>query len=200
MRALHRLIGLIMVAPLVLWLGTGFLLSSSATVDPDGEVFELPRSPVQGDVSIRGDGSWDRAVAFETVLGRHLVLEMDGQFRHVDPRSGGPKPPPSEADLRQLLESGLQRDPERYGTVTSVGADSVITSTGHRILVDWASFQAIERGPEHDRARLLRDLHVFRLTGNPSLDGLLARGLPLLGLILAALGMALVAMPRPKGN
>lgn len=200
MRAIHRIAGALMVAPLLVWTVTGVLLARPGHANPEGEPFVVPTASTTRPVTVRPDGAWNRAIVVGTVLGNHLLLETDIGWRHLDPVTGNPKPPPSERQLRSLLEDGFSHDPDRYGSIVSVGADSVVTDTGRRILLEWESLTAVERGPETDNTLRLRRFHRLAFTGDDGFDRGVALGASVLAGLLVLLGIALLFGGKPQAK
>ncbi len=190
MRSVHRLLGALMVLPLLMWAVTGAMIGSGNK--GVGNEFILPPHEVSRSVTVVPDGIWVSARVVGTVLGDHLLLETDVGWRHVDPATGQSKPPPSERQLRTLLEDGFASNPERYGNIVDVSADSVLTDTGRRILVDWGSLTAVERGPDTDREALMVRLHKFALTGDSAFDSKLRLGAAAFVGLLCLFGLGLL--------
>jgi hypothetical protein len=129
----------------------------------------------------------------------HLLARTPAGWRQLDPITPEPRPPPTEAELRRLVEPALERaaDPTRFGHMerVDVAARQVVTDTRVRVDVDWERLALRQSGPDTDRIELLYKVHYVQWTGLPALDRLLG-ALALLALVLVTLlGVRLLVAP-----
>jgi hypothetical protein len=202
-RRVHRLLGLVLLLPLLGWSATGlvfFLKPGYAAAYGTLRVVDYPL-----------DGSLDRLAAvpegalearwLRSVLGDHLLVRLPSGSEHLD--AGGKRfPLPGEASLRSLLEDAIRQDAARYGAIESLGRDeagasaTARTTTGVALDLDWATLSMRQTGRDTRSIDALYRIHYLQWTGIAPVD----RALGLLGLgslvALAALGVRLAFVSR----
>jgi hypothetical protein len=130
-----------------------------------------------------------------TILGTHLLVRTDAGWQQLDPRTGRERPSPSADEVRRLVADAIAGN-ERYGQVRSVDGDTVRTTTGVVITLDWDRLSLSQRGPDTDRIDALYRIHYLQWTGIPAVDKVLGpAGLALVAL-LSALGLRLALRRR----
>jgi len=192
MRRAHRLLGLMAVLPMLAWLASGLLL---ALLGPNANAVEqvvLPTQAIGRAVTVYPEPGSNEARVFASLLGNHLLQRTDFGWRHLDPSTGRLKEVPTEGQLRALLGAAFADDPEGYGEIELVTADSTITSTGRVILLDWPSFTASYRSEVTEQVRLLQRIHRLGITGDPATDRWFMIVGASLGCLLALLGSVLL--------
>ena len=192
MRRAHRLLGLLAVLPLLAWLASGLLL---ALIGPEANAVEtvvLPTQPIGRAVTVYPEPGSTEARVFASPLGNHLLQKTDFGWRHLDPSTGQLKEVPTESQLRALLSAAFETDPEGFGEIDLVTADSTMTSTGRVVLLDWPSFTATYRSDVTEQVRLLTRIHGLGITGDPAVDRWLMVVGASLGCLLALLGGVLL--------
>lgn len=197
-RRLHRVLGLLLVLPILGWVVTGFLFH----VKPGwSEAYDLPRVQT---LSLAGMAlpelrdDWHELRLLRTVLGDHLLVRTDDGWQHLEPTTLEPRPEPSPEDLRRLLDASLAEQP-RYGTVREVDGLSAVMETGVRVRLSWSRLSLSQRGDDTDLIDRLYEIHYLRWTGITMVD----RVLSVLGLVsllaLSVLGVML-ALRRPRSS
>ena len=201
MRRAHRFFGLLAVVPLLAWLLSGVTL---VVVDPgpsDGVPVQLPTSPLTGSITVRPEPGVEEVRLFSTALGPHVIQKTEFGWRHLDPTTGALKPMPGEDDLRRLLEEAFEgRD--GFGEITLVTADSVLTSTGRVVTLDWPSYTASYRDETTRLGAVLRRIHGLGLSGMPQVDRWLMIVAGVLGSTLGLIGLGLLFREEgaPEGD
>jgi len=157
----------------------------------EGTELTLPTRPLSRTVSVRPEPGVQAVRVFETALGQHLIQSTEFGWRHLDPGTGRLKPVPGEEDLRGLLEEAFA-EADGFGEVSIVTADSVVTTTGRVVKLDWATFTASYQDETIRWATLLRRIHGLGLSGIPQIDRWLMMIAGVLGSALALLGLGLL--------
>jgi uncharacterized iron-regulated membrane protein len=169
-RSLHRVIGIILLLPLFSWAITGFVFFVKPGYEGAYEVLapktylintQLPISPAPG---------WQEVKYLRSILGDHLLVRTRSGWIHLDPATNQPREPPSESDLRRLLEDAFTTNPSRYGSITAVNDNTVTTSTGVEVTLDWNRMTLQQKGRDTDRIDLLYRIHYLQWTGIKSVD------------------------------
>lgn len=196
-RRLHRLLGLLLLLPMLGWCVTGLLFHlkpgwSEAYAQPSLRF--LPHGPT---APCSLPAGWLETRRLRTVLGEHLLVHGPDGRRHLDPATGAERPPPSAAELRRLLTDALDGDP-RYGAVERIEGLRAETSNGIVLELDWERLALSQRGRDTALIDALYRVHYLQWTGVAALDRLLG-GAGLLALFLLALLGARLAFARPAG-
>lgn len=177
--------------PLLAWLLSGVTL---VVVDPgpaEGIPIQLPTTPLTRSITVRPEPGVEEVRLFSTPLGQHLIQKTEFGWRHLDATTGRLKPVPGEAELRQLLEEAFE-ERDGFGDITLVTADSVLTSTGRVVTLDWSTFSASYRDEVTRLGTVLRRVHGLGLSGVPQVDRWLMIVAGVLGSALALLGLGLL--------
>jgi hypothetical protein len=111
------------------------------------------------------DPSWLEARFSRTVLGEHLLVRDAEGWQHLDAFVLDPRPAPSGAELRLLINDAIGDNPERYGNVESLAGMTAVTDTGVEISVNWDSLTLAQRGPDTRWIDWVYDVHYLRWTG-----------------------------------
>lgn len=221
-RALHRLAGLLLLLPLVLWIGTGLLFHVKPGWD---EAYEALSTPPPGPLP------WERVVFSPAAVKARGLLDpgpvtlgghpsglvayfgrRDGRAAAVDGTSGEPIPPASEgvARLFALAAVSGSRHAASYGTIVSsepaahrsplTGADDPAvlfrTSGGKRVLVDRVTGEVSQSSDLNGRIDLLYRLHYLQWTPWRPMNAAIVLVASLLVLFLASSGLRLgVTLP-----
>jgi hypothetical protein len=180
-RAFHRVIGLVMLLPLIGWAVTGSIFFLKPGYAGAYDAPQVKTYPLEIYVALQTDPSWLEFRYGKKVLGEHLLARTAQGWRHLDPRTSRPKPPPTEDEIRALLDDALAANAARYGHVASVEGDTATTDTGVRITLDWDRLALAQRGTDTDRIDWLYKIHYLQWTGMAAVDK-----------ALGALGIALV--------
>lgn len=192
LRRAHRLLALLAVLPLLAWIISGLLLVIMGPEAVETGTLDLPTEPIRRSVTVRPEAGSTEARVFATPMGNHLLQKTEFGWRHIDPSTGQLKDVPTESQLRSLLEIAFDTDPEGFGEIELVTADSVVTTTGRSVSLDWPSYTATYRDGATERVRLVRRVHGLGITGNPGVDRWIMLLAAALCTLLAAMGMGLL--------
>jgi hypothetical protein len=186
-RTLHRLIGVVLVLPMVGWAVTGFVFFVKPGYGGAYESLNVKTYPLDGGVSISADPGWLEYRGLRTILGDHLVVRTAAGWGHLNPRTLQPMAAPSDDEVRRLVTDAFLANPQRYGTIVSVAGGTIRTDTGVEVTLDWKRVSLQQHGRDTDRIDLLYKIHYLQWTGNKSID----RALGFVGLVLVLASTAL---------
>lgn len=193
----HRILGLILLLPLLGWALTGlvFLIKPGyagayAMLAPKTYTMTTARS-------FTPDPAWREFRCMRTLLGDHLIATTDAGALNLNPATLQPVPEPKRDDIQRLLSDACSIDPLRYGHVFDVGKGIAHTDTGVELTWDWNSMSLSQRGRDTTCIDWLYRIHYLQWTGIPAID----RPLSVIGIVLllalTALGVKLAFMSRP---
>src|ERR1044071_732935 len=190
-RALHRIIGLVMLLPLIGWAITGSIFFLKPGYAGAYDTPQVKTYPLETNVALEPDPSWLEFRYMKTILGEHLLARTGQGWQHLDPHSLQPKPAPTPDEIRALLADALATNPSRYGHIASIEGDTAITDTDVRVTIDWNRLALAQRGADTDRIDFFYKIHYLQWTGVATVDKALgALGIALV-LILSVLGARL---------
>ncbi len=190
-RSLHRVIGLVMLLPLVGWAVTGAIFFLKPGYSGAYELLQVKTYPLEGKIAAQTDPSWVEARFVKTILGEHLLVRTARGWTHLDPRNLQPMPEPSVDDISALVTDAFSLNPERYGQLASINGNNITTSTGVRIELDWNRLALSQAGKDTERIDALYKIHYLQWTGVKSVDTVLGALGVLLVLTLSLLGARL---------
>lgn len=194
-RRLHRLLGLALLLPILVWAATGLLFFLKPGWGPAYSTLEPRWRPLAGAGVAPPAGALE-ARRLCTVLGEHLLVRDANGWRQVDPATGADRPLPPPEQVRALLADAISGERrERYGDIARLDGAKATTTTGATLELDWPSLSIAQRGADTERIDALYRLHYLQWTGARPLD----RALGLLGLValfaLALAGLRLAIRP-----
>jgi len=174
------------------WIITGIVFFIKPGYSDAYEIL-LPKTyELEQPVSFTPLSGWKEFRYVRTILGDHIIAKTSEGWRNIEPLTLKERSVPSNDDLRRLLTDAIASNPERYGNVSSITGDTIMTDTGIEIIVDWSRLSFQQRGPDTDRIDFLYRIHYLQWTDNKSIDRVLGlTGLALLGM-LTLLGIRLV--------
>ena len=164
-RALHRIIGLVMLLPLSGWAVTGAFFFLKPGYADAYEPLQVKTYPLEPNIALQADPSWLEVRLVKTILGEHLLARTATGWFHLDPRTLQSRPEPSIDDISALVTDALSANPERYGRIASIEGANITTSTGARVELDWNRLALTQRGKDTDRIDLLYRIHYLQWTG-----------------------------------
>jgi hypothetical protein len=190
-RALHRVIGLVMLLPLTGWAVSGAVFFLKPGYAGAYDLLQVKTYALEPNIALQADSSWLEVRLVKTILGEHLLARTSKGWLHLDPRSLQPRPEPSIDEVRDLVTDAISANPVRYGSVSTVQDSTVTTDTGVGIELDWTRLALMQRGKDTDRIDLLYKIHYLQWTGVKSLDKVLGALGIILVLVLSGLGARL---------
>jgi len=150
-RALHRIIGLVMLLPLIGWAITGSIFFLKPGYAGAYDTPQVKTYPLETNVALEPAPSWLEFRYVKTILGEHLLARTGQGWQHLDPHSLQPRPAPTPDELRALIADALAANPSRYGHIASIEGDTAITDTDVRVTIDWNRLALAQRGADTDR-------------------------------------------------
>jgi hypothetical protein len=190
-RALHRVIGLVMLLPLTGWAVTGAVFFLKPGYADAYELLQVKTYPLEPNIALQADASWLEVRLVKTILGEHLLARTSNGWVHLEPRSLQSKPEPSTDEVRALVTDATSANQARYGKISAIEGSTITTDTGVSIELDWNRLALMQRGKDTDRIDLLYKIHYLQWTGVKSLDKVLGALGIVFVLVLSALGARL---------
>lgn len=190
-RSLHRLIGLILLVPFFGWAITGLVFFFKPGYAAAYDLLQIKTYPLAGAPAVVPNPEWQEIRYLRTVLGDHVLVKTDHGWLNLDPKTKEPRGVPKETEISALMKDAFSANPARYGEVTSVAGDTITTSTGVVVKLDWARLSLQQKGRDTDRIDWLYRIHYLQWTGMKNVDKVLGfTGLTLV-MILTTLGVGL---------
>jgi hypothetical protein len=179
-RLLHRIVGLVMLLPLLGWAVTGMVFFIKPGYAGAYEQLAVKTYPLDANTPIQTRAGWQEARVVKTIAGTHLLVRTDRGWQNLNPSSLQPAPVPSGDTLLRLFEDAFTANPRRYGRLTRLVDRTVHTATGVDVTLDWDRLTLQQRGRDTDRIDWLYRIHYLQWTGRKTLDKVIG----LLGLVL----------------
>jgi len=189
-RLLHRIVGLVMLLPLLGWAATGAVFFVKPGYAGAYEPLAIRTYPLDDNLPIRIQ-AWREARLVKTILGAHLLVRTDAGPQHLDPATLKIVPVPPPEKLRLLFEDAFTANPDRYGRVATQAGTAAHTTTDVDVTLDWNRLTLQQRGRDTDRIDALYRIHYLQWTGYKFLDRVLGLVGLLLLVTLAVLGVRL---------
>jgi len=190
-RTLHTAAGLTLLLPFLAWIVTAMIFYLKPGYEGAYEFLQPKSYALTDALPITADTSWREVRFVRTVLGPHLLARTSRGWAQFDPVSRAPRPRPPESDIRALVADAISQNPGRYGAVAGVSGDTVTTTTGVIVTLDWNRLTLSQRGRDTDRIDLYYRIHYLQWTGVPAVDRILGpAGLALI-FLLSMLGVRL---------
>lgn len=198
MKNLHRILGIVLLLPLLLWATTGAVFLVKPGYDAAYEQIAPKLYPIDEPLHVEGMSRWSDIRIIKTILGSHLLVLDNNHWKHLDPATLEPRQNPTPDDVLALVADALQGRSERYGTINRVEGLAAYTDTGVVVTLDWDTLSLRQTGPDTSIIDMLYRIHYLQWTPSPALNQLLGvLGLTLL-FTLTVLGLFLFM--RGKGG
>lgn len=179
-RSLHRIVGIFLLVPFFGWAITGLVFF----IKPGyGDAYELltPKTyPLDRAVVVTAEPGWREFRCLRTILGEHLLARTDSGWLQLNPMDKQPRARPGDAEVRLLLNDAFSANPKRYGEIVDVSEETIRTSTGVEVILDWNRLALQQAGHDTKRIDLLYRIHYLQWTGVKGVDRLVG----LVGLVL----------------
>jgi hypothetical protein len=191
LRFLHKMIGIVLVLPLIGWAATGAIFFVKPGYGGAYETLAVKTYPMAGGEVARVQPGWREARLVRTVLGPHLLVRSEAGWRNMDPVSLQPLPIPGEEGLTRLFTDAFTAHPDRYGKIVRLVDRTAVTDTGVEVVLDWDRLTLQQRGRDTARIDALYRIHYLQWTGHKTADKWVG-GIGLLLLVaLSGLGVRL---------
>lgn len=173
MRRLHRIIGVVLILPMIGWAVTGFVFFVKPGYGGAYDMLTVKTYPLEGAQPLTPAPDWTEFRVFKTIIGEHLLVRTATGWRHLDPRTLQPIAAPSDDEVRRLVTDAFAANPQRYGNITGVAGDVIRTDTGVEVTLDWNRVSLQQRGRDTDRIDRLYKVHYLQWTGMKDVDRVL---------------------------
>ena len=190
-RALHRILGIVMLLPLTGWAITGAFFFIKPGYAGAYELLPVKAYPIDANIMVPADPSWIEVRLLKTIIGEHLLVRTTSGWLHLEPFTMQPRTEPSAEEIRALVTDAFSTNPARYGQISAIEGTTVATDTGIRIELDWNRLALTQRGKDTDRIDLLYKIHYLQWTGVKTLDKVLGALGIILVVVLSGLGARL---------
>ncbi|MBA6233812.1 MULTISPECIES: hypothetical protein [unclassified Colwellia] len=162
-RKIHKIIGLILVLPMLGWTLTGLIFFIKPGYSEAYEQLSLKTYPLEKSLLVSAP-DWQEAKLINTILGHHLLVKTKGKVEHLDPVSLLPKKFPTQLQYKALLEDAFLNHKERYGKIIKINGDHALTSTGVEIKLNWDRLTLNQKGNDTRLINLLYKIHYLQWT------------------------------------
>src|SRR5262245_45672100 len=168
-RKLHRIIGIILLIPMVCWALTGLVFFFRPGYAGAYEVLTPKLYPINNQLQISEEKNWLEVRYLRTILGDHLLVRTESGWTSLNLNDKQPRSVPGEEETRKLVQDAFTVNPERYGQIVSVHGDTVNTSTGIVVTVDWNRMSLQQTGRDTNHIDSLYRIHYLQWTGVKSI-------------------------------
>ncbi|MCE2572985.1 PepSY domain-containing protein [Motilimonas eburnea] len=179
-RKIHKIIGLVLILPMLGWTITGMIFFIKPGYQGAYEQLPVKTYPLEIPLIISPDSTWQEARLLRSVLGHHLLVTIEGKVKHLDPVSFVEKSPPTTAELKKLIEDAVTVNHSRYGNRVEVNENGAVTNTGIEIKLDWQNLKLMQMGQDTQLINLMYRIHYLQWTPIKEINQVLG----VLGLVL----------------
>ncbi len=172
-RSLHRIIGLLMLLPLIGWAVTGAIFFLKPGYAGAYDLLQVKTYPLEKTAPIQTDSSWLEVRYLKTILGEHLLVRTTEGWQHLEPQTLKARPAPNQEETRTLLNDAFSMNPSRYGEITNINGNHITTNTGVQAKLNWERMALTQRGKDTDRIDFFYRIHYLQWTGIDSVDKVL---------------------------
>lgn len=179
----HRLIGAIMILPFIGWSITGIIFFIKPGYDEAFELLAVKEYSLSEPINIQPKENWENIRIKKTILGTHLIVNIDGADKNLNPITLIHTRVPSNDSLKLLLEDSFSNNIMRYGNIEKIDEGIATTTTGIKILYNWNSMSLSQTGGDTDLINTIYRIHYLQWTGVDVVD----KGLGFTGLLFVLL-------------
>ena len=190
-RTVHRVIGIILLIPLVSWAITGLVFFIKPGYTGAYEVLTPKFYPINNQVLISENPNWLEVRYLRTILGDHLLVRTESGWMNLNPNDKRPRSAATDDETRRLVQDAFSMNPKRYGQIVSVNGNTVTTDTGVVVTIDWNRMSLQQTGKDTKWIDSLYRIHYLQWTGVRSIDRVVGLTGIALVLILTGLGATL---------
>ena len=190
-RTVHRVIGIILLIPLVGWAITGLVFFIKPGYTGAYEVLTPKFYPINNQVLISENPNWLEVRYLRTILGDHLLVRTDSGWLNLNPNDKRPRSAATDDETRRLVQDAFSMNPKRYGQILSLNGNTVTTDTGVVVTIDWNRMSLQQTGKDTKWIDSLYRIHYLQWTGIRSIDRAVGLTGITLVLILTGLGASL---------
>jgi hypothetical protein len=169
-RTLHRIIGIILLIPMGSWALTGLVFFIKPGYVGAYEVLTPKLYPINNQLLITEEPNWLEVRYLRTILGEHLLVRTESGWMNLNAIDRRARPIPTEEEIRKLVQDAFTVNPKRYGQIASVDRNTVTTSTGIVVTIDWNTMSFQQTGKDTKLIDSLYRIHYLQWTGIKSID------------------------------
>lgn len=158
----HRVLGLILLLPLLGWITTGLVFLIQPGYAGAYEQLSPKLYPLDNSNFITPQNIWTEVRLVQTILGEHLLVRANGQWQHLDPKSQKIQPPPNAEQLALLLSDAISVNTERYGHIDKRAGEFYVTSTDIKLSVNWNTLSIHQEGNDTRLINTLYKIHYLQ--------------------------------------
>lgn len=195
-RKLHRYIGIVMLAPLIVWSITGMIFFIKPGYETAYEILKLKTYPLEQEMVIPQNAHWQELRLVKSTLGSHLLVKTATGTLHLNPSTLEELPVPNTGQLNRLFSDAISQNTLRYGEIEKIEGNTAYTSTGVEVELDWAKLTFSQRGADSKLIDQLYRLHYLQWTPWPKLNQVLGVLGLLCLILLSVLGGRLYFLNR----
>lgn len=163
-RKIHRLLGLIMVVPLLAWASTGVIFLTKPGYEGAYERLPIKTYDIDAEPDIRIRKGWEEIKLMRSIIGLHLLVKTKGIFQQYNLETLKPLAKPDEHQIERLVSDAIKINPERYGVVDRIEGLKAYTNTGIEIQLDWDEMKLRQRGSDRAIIETLYKIHYLQWT------------------------------------
>lgn len=152
--------------------------------------------PIEKSITIAPQSDWQEIRLVQTILGKHILVKVNGSVQHLDANSFMPTQLPSEDALKTLIDDAISHNRTRYGKVLSYSDGLAQTTTGVEVTLDWQSLRLSQKGGDTQLINTLYKIHYLQWTSNSVLNQILGIAGLILLFSLTVLGIRLTIKRR----
>jgi uncharacterized iron-regulated membrane protein len=190
-RTVHRVIGIVLLIPFVCWAITGLVFFVKPGYTGAYEVLTPRWYPINQPIGIRAEPDWLEVRYLRTILGDHLLVRTESGWMNLSPNDKQPRPTATDEETRKLLQDAFSSNPQRYGQIISINGNTVTTTTGVVVTIDWNRMSLQQTGNDTKWIDGLYRVHYLQWTGIKSVDRIVGLTGITLVLVLTGLGACL---------
>jgi len=190
-RKLHKLIGLILVLPMLGWTLTGLVFFIKPGYQGAYEQLPIKSHPLNQTLNLTAKENWQEIKLLSTILGDHLLVKVKNKIEHLDPLTLSKKAQPTDEQFKILLRDAFSHNEARYGEIVSIDGLSAKTSTGVKVTLNWPSLRLSQSGEDTELINLLYQVHYLQWTPSKAVNDVLGIAGLILLMSLTVLGVRL---------
>lgn len=172
-RKLHKLLGLTMLLPFIVWSLSAIFFLVRPGYDDAYARLAVKQYPATSAYTIPVNEKWLEVRHFTTVLGEHLIVSTAQGQRHLHADTLSLWTLPSNESVTALLRDAITVNSDRYGRLTSVTSNQATTSTGVELTLDWSSLSISQYGRDTLWIDRIYSIHYLEWTGVDWIDRIL---------------------------
>ena len=197
-RVSHKLIGILLILPLIGWIGTGVVFLLKPGYEDAYSRLAVKTYEMTSSHKIDPYPAWREYRMMRTVLGDHLLVRRGRTWVHFNPVTYLPVDRPDDGQIKLLLQDAASQFPGRYGKIIHWSDGLYVTNTGVELSLDWNTLTIQQSGRDTRLINLLYRVHYLQWFGEEGDHRVLAIvGLSLLALLLVS-GLILLVRPDQK--